>query len=126
MVSTVTWFISGSAASSAFSHSSSWVAILPEAWVGAAGVVSNRLATLCGWVAAAASGASAGFGAGAAGARGAAPAWLGCSSLRMMFAMRSVALSVDFARGCSVTVRLVESVCTLRKIAAMRSLLSTG
>src|SRR6185295_8359288 len=123
MVSTVTWFISGSVASSAFSHSSSWVAILPDAWVGAAGVASNKLATLCGWVAAAASGASAGFGAaGLTGARWALPAWLGCRSLRMMLAMRSVALSLDL-RGASVTVRLVESLCTLRNIAAMRSLL---
>jgi len=48
-----------------------------------------------------------------------------CSPLRMIEAIRSVASLEDCARA-SGAVRRVESVCTLRKIAAMRSLASVG
>src|SRR5512134_450401 len=130
MVSTVTWFISGSVLSSAFSQSMIWVATLAEVWAGAAGAVSNRLATL--WVAGADGAPDAGLPADDADAAGrelgrevATCGWPPCSPLRMMPAMRSVAAAVEFGR-VSVAVRLVESPCTLRKIAAMRSLLSTG
>src|SRR5262245_56191013 len=112
--------MSASTERSAFSHSISCAATLPDACVGAAGVASNRLDTPCG--AAGALAAVAGFEGAAGLVLGCEPTWVGFRSLRMMDAMRSVALSPGVWRGALGTVRLVESLCTLRKIAAMRSL----